>query len=261
MLGRLHGVRRPATSRCSSGEPDGARAPGRRQLPVRRAPAHCQGPALCLIPVLVGRTPVTCRNGFQTDHRIHRGTGEEGMGLAYRFAKAGNACIIGSRSIEKAQGAVAELREKDAALDLTPATNADAAARGEIVVVTTPYAAQADTLPPLAAALAGKVVVSTVVPMSFEAGRASLLAVPRARPRSRSRRSSPARRSSPRSRTSARRSCSRAARSKPTSSSAPMTPPQRSASSSSRRRSRACAASMAARSPTRRWSRASRCCS
>jgi 8-hydroxy-5-deazaflavin:NADPH oxidoreductase len=106
------------------------------------------------------------------------GTGEEGMGLAYRFAKAGHACVIGSRSIEKAQGAVAELHAKDAALPLTPATNADAAAAGEIVVVTTPYAAQERTLPPLADALAGKLVVSTVVPMAFEGGRASLLDVP-----------------------------------------------------------------------------------
>ena len=56
------------------------------------------------------------------------GTGEEGMGLAYRFAKAGHACVIGSRAIEKAQAAVAELHEKDAALPLTAATNADAAA-------------------------------------------------------------------------------------------------------------------------------------
>jgi hypothetical protein len=106
------------------------------------------------------------------------GTGEEGMGLAYRFAKAGHACVIGSRAIEKAEASVAELREKDAALDITAATNADAAAQAEIVVVTTPYAAQAATLPPLADALAGKIVVSTVVPMAFEAGRASLLAVP-----------------------------------------------------------------------------------
>jgi NADPH-dependent F420 reductase len=106
------------------------------------------------------------------------GTGEEGMGLAYRFAKAGHACIIGSRSLEKAQGAVAELLETDAALPVTPATNADAAAAGEIVVVTTPYAAQGATLPPLASALAGKLVVSTVVPMAFEGGRASLVEVP-----------------------------------------------------------------------------------
>ena len=106
------------------------------------------------------------------------GTGEEGMGLAYRLAKAGHACVIGSRNIEKARGAVADLLAKDAALPLTPATNADAASAGEIVIVTTPYAAQEATLPPLAAALAGKLVVSTVVPMAFEGGRASLLDVP-----------------------------------------------------------------------------------
>ena len=105
------------------------------------------------------------------------GTGEEGMGLAYRFALAGHACIIGSRAIEKAQAAVVELKEKDAALPITGATNIEAAAAG-IVIVTTPYSAQEATLPPLAAALAGKIVVSTVVPMAFEAGRASLLAVP-----------------------------------------------------------------------------------
>lgn len=106
------------------------------------------------------------------------GTGEEGMGLAYRLAMAGHACIIGSRNIEKAQGAVAELLAKDAALPLTSALNPDAAVAGEIVVVTTPYAAQAPTLPPLASALAGKLVVSTLVPMAFEGGRASLVDVP-----------------------------------------------------------------------------------
>lgn len=106
------------------------------------------------------------------------GTGEEGMGLALRFARAGHDCIIGSRSIEKAAAAVAEPRDQDAALTITGATNEDAAARGEIVVVTTPYSAQAATLPPLAPTLAGKLVVSTVVPMAFEAGAASLVPVP-----------------------------------------------------------------------------------
>ena len=106
------------------------------------------------------------------------GTGAEGMGLAYRFANAGHDCVIGSRAIEKAQGAVAELHEKDAALPLTAATNEDAANSADIVVVTTPYTAQAATLPPLAVTLAGKIVVSTVVPMSFEGGKAALMPVP-----------------------------------------------------------------------------------
>lgn len=105
------------------------------------------------------------------------GTGEEGMGLAYRFAKAGHECVIGSRQVEKAEAAVAELKEKDGALALSGVTN-DVACAADIVIVTTPYSAQAATLPPLAAALAGRIVVSTVVPMAFEAGKASLVAVP-----------------------------------------------------------------------------------
>lgn len=106
------------------------------------------------------------------------GTGEEGMGLAYRFALAGHECIIGSRSLEKAQAAVVELREKDRKLPLSGAANADAADRAEVIMITTPYAAQAATLPPLAPSANGKLIVSTVVPMSFDAGRATLLAVP-----------------------------------------------------------------------------------
>lgn len=105
------------------------------------------------------------------------GTGEEGMGLALRFALAGHECVIGSRAIEKAEAAVAEIKENDAALPVTPDTNAGAAA-ADVVVVTTPFTAQAATLPPLAATLAGKVVISTVVPMAFEGGRAALVAVP-----------------------------------------------------------------------------------
>ena len=105
------------------------------------------------------------------------GTGEEGMGLAYRFAKAGHECIIGSRAVEKAEAAVAELLEKDASLPVRGAENAAAASAAELIIVTTPYGAQTGTLPPLAGALRGKVVVSTVVPMSFEGGQASLMPV------------------------------------------------------------------------------------
>ena len=94
------------------------------------------------------------------------------------MAKAGHECIIGSRAEEKARGAAEELHAKDPSLRITGATNADAAAAGEIVMVTTPYVAQAETLPPLADAVAGKVVVSTVVPMAFEKGRASVIRVP-----------------------------------------------------------------------------------
>lgn len=106
------------------------------------------------------------------------GTGEEGMGLAYRFALAGHPCIIGSRSVDRARAAVDELLKEHGPLPLRGCTNAETAAEAELIMVTTPYSAQADTLPPLADAAAGKIVVSTVVPMAFEAGRATLSAVP-----------------------------------------------------------------------------------
>jgi NADPH-dependent F420 reductase len=58
---------------------------------------------------------------------------------------------------------------------VTGATNADAAARSEIVIVTLPYDGQAETLAGLREAIGNKIVVSTVVPMQFNAGRASML--------------------------------------------------------------------------------------
>lgn len=105
------------------------------------------------------------------------GTGEEGMGLALRFAKAGHPCIVGSRAAEKARAAVAGLIKSNGALPLRGCPNADAC-DCDTVIVTTPYDALSTTLPPLAGALAGKTVVSAVVPMAFADGRASLVPVP-----------------------------------------------------------------------------------
>ena len=105
------------------------------------------------------------------------GTGDEGMGLAYRLAKAGHRCIIGSRSQERAETAAQELLAKDHALRIEGATNAAAAEAGELVVVTTPFDALAPTLPPIAPAIAGKIAVSTVVPMAFAEGRAAVVPV------------------------------------------------------------------------------------
>jgi NADPH-dependent F420 reductase len=102
------------------------------------------------------------------------GTGDEGMGLAYRLAKAGHECIIGSRADEKAQAAAQELLAKDPALAITGATNADAAAAGDLIIVTTPFDAVGATLPSLALAVGSKIAVSTLVPMAFAEGRASV---------------------------------------------------------------------------------------
>lgn len=103
------------------------------------------------------------------------GTGPEGKGLAARFARAGFEVLVGSRSAERGEEAATEIRER-AGGDVRGAANADAAA-ADVIVVTVPYSGQADTLSAIKDQLAGKVVISTVVPMVFEAGKVSMIPV------------------------------------------------------------------------------------
>ena len=106
------------------------------------------------------------------------GTGPEGRGLALRYANAGHPVIIGSRDADRAAAAAAGLSQTPGLTPIAGASNADAAAQAGIIFLTVPYAAQADTLPVLTAATAGKLVISTVVPMAFEGGRPAVLTVP-----------------------------------------------------------------------------------
>ena len=95
------------------------------------------------------------------------GTGAEGSGLAVRWAAAGYPVVIGSRSAEKAASAAMELSAllpPDRA-SLTGATNADAAAQAEIVVLSVPYDAQVGTIEQVAAACQGKTVITVGVPL------------------------------------------------------------------------------------------------
>lgn len=94
------------------------------------------------------------------------GTGKEGRGLAYRWAKAGHQILIGSRTPEKAQGAAADLTGLlggKAAVEGT--SNAEAARRADIVVLTVPYAAHRATLESVGSDLAGKILVDVTVPL------------------------------------------------------------------------------------------------
>lgn len=98
------------------------------------------------------------------------GTGDEGLGLAMRFAKAGDEVIIGSRSAERAEQAAHTVRETVPFGHVAGMANDDAAEAAEVVIVSVPYAAQADTLTALAPLLGGKVVISVVVPLQFGKG-------------------------------------------------------------------------------------------
>ena len=77
---------------------------------------------------------------------------------------------IGSRDAERARAKAAELSGA-AGRAIGGKSNRDAAAAADLVGLTLPAAGLADTLVPLQDACRGKVVISTVVPLSFGGGR------------------------------------------------------------------------------------------
>ena len=93
------------------------------------------------------------------------GTGDLGTGLAIRWAKAGHEIIIGSRTLEKAQRAVAQLHEISPETPAQAMENVDAAAAGTIVVLTVPAEHQISTLDTVKAGLSGKILIDVTVPL------------------------------------------------------------------------------------------------
>ncbi|MET7506460.1 NADPH-dependent F420 reductase [Streptomyces albidoflavus] len=91
------------------------------------------------------------------------GTGDQGRGLAYRLAQAGQRVIIGSRAAERAQAAAAELGH-----GVEGADNAECARRSDLVIVAVPWDGHAKTLEGLREELAGKLVVDCVNPLGFD---------------------------------------------------------------------------------------------
>jgi hypothetical protein len=91
------------------------------------------------------------------------GTGDQGRGLARRFALAGHPVIIGSRSHERAHAAAAEIGQ-----DVRGLANPDAAREASVVIAAVPWEGHSDLLSGLAAELAGKIVVDCVNPLGFD---------------------------------------------------------------------------------------------
>ena len=96
------------------------------------------------------------------------GTGPEGLGLAMRFAKAGHMVYIGSRTEERAQDAVAKVKEKLPESDVFGGLNAEGAEKADFVFLTVPWEAHATTLQELAEVIGDKILVDVVVPMTFD---------------------------------------------------------------------------------------------
>jgi 8-hydroxy-5-deazaflavin:NADPH oxidoreductase len=104
------------------------------------------------------------------------GTGPEGSGLAYRWAKAGEHVVIGSRDAQRAAETAKQLRERmgNKVAQIEGADNATAAAQCEVVVVTVPFPGQAALLKQLRTVWKpGTIVIDTTVPLAATAGGAA----------------------------------------------------------------------------------------
>ena len=91
------------------------------------------------------------------------GTGDLGTGLAYRWAKAGFAILIGSRTQEKADQAKADLSARVPNADISAFENPEAAAEADIVVLTVPFTHQKPTLETIREQVQNKIVIDTTV--------------------------------------------------------------------------------------------------
>jgi NADPH-dependent F420 reductase len=103
------------------------------------------------------------------------GTGQEGSGLAFRWALKGHTVIVGSRSVEKAQAGATELNALLAGRACVQgAANADAAQEADVVVLTVPYAAQRATAESVREHLEGKILIDVTVPLAPPVDRVRL---------------------------------------------------------------------------------------
>ncbi|MCY7396058.1 MAG: NADPH-dependent F420 reductase [Nocardioides sp.] len=98
------------------------------------------------------------------------GTGPQGKGLGYRFARHGHTVVRGSRSQEKAVPVAAEVTGRlvgvEGAGQVSGVSNADACARAEVVVLAVPYDGHDELVASLP--LAGRTVISCVNPLAFD---------------------------------------------------------------------------------------------
>jgi 8-hydroxy-5-deazaflavin:NADPH oxidoreductase len=100
------------------------------------------------------------------------GTGPAGMGLALRWARAGEGIIIGSRDQKRAEAAAAAIRERAGPNPkISGMENAAACAAADILALTVPFESQASILKQLKAAIAeGSILIDATVPLAASVG-------------------------------------------------------------------------------------------
>ena len=104
------------------------------------------------------------------------GTGPAGMGLALRWARAGETIIIGSRDEQRAQAAAAAIQRKAGnQANVSGMENSLACAAADILMLTVPFEGQATLLKQLKNSITeGSILIDATVPLaSAVGGRAS----------------------------------------------------------------------------------------
>jgi NADPH-dependent F420 reductase len=104
------------------------------------------------------------------------GTGPAGMGLALRWARAGETVIVGSREAQRAQDAAARIKGKiGAGAQISGMENSAACAAADILMLTVPFEGQASLLKQLKPAIrSGSILIDATVPLAASlGGRAS----------------------------------------------------------------------------------------
>ncbi|MGB9072172.1 MAG: NADPH-dependent F420 reductase [Terriglobales bacterium] len=100
------------------------------------------------------------------------GTGPAGMGLAWRWARAGETVIIGSRDALRAQHAAETIRQRvGPSAQVSGLDNVAACAASDLLVLTVPFHGQAPLLKQLKSAMRpGSVLIDATVPLAASVG-------------------------------------------------------------------------------------------
>ncbi len=93
------------------------------------------------------------------------GTGNLGLALAWRWARAGHEVIVGSRTEDKAQKAAAEINHRTCNGSAHGLDNVAAVKSADIIVLTVPYAAHDATIETIKSHLTGQILIDTTVPL------------------------------------------------------------------------------------------------
>jgi NADPH-dependent F420 reductase len=104
------------------------------------------------------------------------GTGPQGRGLARWLAVAGHTVVLGSRSADRANAAAKEVRDRTGG-NVVGTDNETAVTAEDVVLVVVPWVGHRELIESLAGALDGKLVVSCVNPLEFDANGSFGLAV------------------------------------------------------------------------------------